>query len=94
MELLYSSILEPVTDSKGGAFREKLIVVHLVKFSTLNGTGSQDKSVFKRRASSWMIEGSSSDRGWGLLSSPPRTDRLWSPSSFLSSGYQGLLPWW
>jgi len=32
-------------------------------------------------------------RSWEFLSSPPRPDRLWSPPSLLSNGFQGLFPW-
>jgi hypothetical protein len=34
--------------------------------------------------------GSSPGRGREFFSSPPRPDRLWSPPSLLSSGYQGI----
>jgi hypothetical protein len=37
-----------------------------------------------------MIWGWSTGRGWEFFSSPPRPDRLWGPSSFLSNGYQGV----
>jgi hypothetical protein len=30
--------------------------------------------------------------GWEFFSSPPRPERLWSPPSLLSNGYQGLFP--
>jgi hypothetical protein len=43
-------------------------------------------------ATGWIIGGSSPGRGWEFFSSPPRPDRLWSPSSLLSNGYQ-LFPW-
>jgi hypothetical protein len=46
-------------------------------------------------AMSWTIGviGFDSRRGWEFLSSPPRPQRLWSPLSLLSNGYQGLFPW-
>jgi len=40
-----------------------------------------------------MGNGSSPGRDWEFKSSPPRPDRLWSPPSLLSSGYQGLFLW-
>jgi hypothetical protein len=40
-----------------------------------------------------MIRGSSPDKGWKLMSSPPRPDRLCNTPSLLSNGYQGLFPW-
>jgi hypothetical protein len=32
-------------------------------------------------------------RGWEFLSSPPRPDWLWGPSSLPSNGHHGFLPW-
>jgi hypothetical protein len=42
----------------------------------------------------WMIEevGVRVPVGSGILSSPHRPDRLWSPPNLLSNGYQGLFP--
>jgi hypothetical protein len=31
--------------------------------------------------------------GWEFFFSPLRPERLWSPPSLLSNGYQGLFPW-
>jgi hypothetical protein len=48
----------------------------------------------QRWAMGWMIGGSSPDRGWKFLSSPPRPDRLpWGPPSLLSNGYYSFFPW-
>jgi hypothetical protein len=41
----------------------------------------------------WIIGISSPGRSWEFFSSPPRPDRLGSPPSLLSNGYQGLFPW-
>jgi hypothetical protein len=49
--------------------------------------------VIQRWTTGSMIEGSSPSRGWEVFSSLPRPERLWSPSSLLSNGYQGLFPW-
>jgi hypothetical protein len=46
-----------------------------------------------RWATGWMIGGSSPGRTWEFFPSPPRPERLWSPPSLLSNGYQGLFPW-
>jgi len=40
-----------------------------------------------------MIEGSSPERSWEFFSSPQCPVQNWGPSSLLSNGYQGLLPW-
>jgi hypothetical protein len=45
-------------------------------------------------ATGWMIGISCLDGGWKIFSSPPRPDRLWSPTGLLSNGYQGFFPWW
>jgi len=40
-----------------------------------------------------MIVDSCPGWGWEFFSSLPPPDRLWSPPSFPSNGYQGLFPW-
>jgi len=50
------------------------------------------KDVLTFHIKDWMIRGSSPGRGWEFFSSPPRLDRLWSPSSLISSRYQELFP--
>jgi hypothetical protein len=57
------------------------------------GNWDPGSSVVQRWATGWMIGSSSPDREWEFFSTPPRTDRLWSPPSLLSDGYQGLFPW-
>jgi hypothetical protein len=37
-----------------------------------------------------MVGGYNPGRGWEILSSPLRPDRLWGPPCLLSTGYQGL----
>jgi hypothetical protein len=49
---------------------------------------SRDSSVVWR----WVIGGSSPGRGWEFFFSSLRPDRLWSPPSLVSNGYQGLFP--
>jgi hypothetical protein len=39
-------------------------------------------------ATSWTVRGSNLDRGERFFSSPELQDRLWSPHSFLLSGYR------
>jgi hypothetical protein len=46
-----------------------------------------------RWATGWITGGSNHGRRWEIFSSPPRPDRLWDPTSQLSNGYQGLIPW-
>jgi hypothetical protein len=54
---------------------------------------SQDSSVVQRWATGWMIGGLNSGGGWEFFSSPRRPNRLWSPPSLLSNGYQWFFPW-
>jgi hypothetical protein len=41
----------------------------------------------------WYSWGSILGGGWEFFSPPPCTERLWSPPSLLSNGYNGLFPW-
>jgi len=54
---------------------------------------NRDNSVVQSWATGWMIGVSCPSRDWEFFSSPPHPERLWSPPSLLSNGYQGLFPW-
>jgi hypothetical protein len=43
--------------------------------------------ICRGRATGWLVGGSSPNRGWEFLSSPPRPDRLWGPPSLLPNGW-------
>jgi hypothetical protein len=73
--------------------RNQLNPVHSFTNTLFLQDTCRDSSVVYRCATSWMIGGSRPGRGWEFFSSPSRPDRLWSPPSLLSSGYQVIFPW-
>jgi len=50
-------------------------------------------SIETRLWAEWPGFNSQQGQWWDFFSSPPYPQWLWSPTSHLSNGYQGLLPW-